>query len=222
LPLLKLGVVGILGPSDLRRDLLRALLVQVATHHPWDAIKIVVFGNMSDTDSLRWVRDLPQTWDDNGEPQFVVTDEAAIKRRLEWVSAQLEDKLRKYPMGARLMKPSFLLVFADPDLARGVEGDRSSVLLDLVFTQGTALGANALFLAERRNQLPSRCDDWVVLSGSQGRLLNVHSPDQSYVFTPDTLDAASVERFARAMTSLRQPLPVQEPAGSGVEAVATP
>lgn len=205
LPLAQVGSAGLAGE---RRQLLRltnALLVQLATHHAPSEIKLVICYPQYEQEDWAWTRWLPHVWSDDRSRRYLAATPEDARQLLLHVAgilkqrelARQRDDTQKAPPS-----PLYVLLFADPSLFSGNEVASFAPLLKLL-EQGPALGAFALFLHERPEQVRKECGAVVDLAHTVMRL--VGPPPVAYNFVPDALDAATAERFARTMAPLRAP-----------------
>jgi len=202
LPLAEVGVAGIAGPRPAVRDLARALLVQMTTHHAPTEVRLIAFLPSQELAEWAWVRWLPHIWDDERQRRFIATTPDEARAILTALRPFLERRVAGRTSDAPAIHPvTYVFLFADPLLATTADPEIRPVL-HLLLTQGATIGACSLFLADRPEGLPGACGAVVTLSGNQG-VLSRSGTAETLAFTPDRADAAWADAFARALAPVR-------------------
>jgi S-DNA-T family DNA segregation ATPase FtsK/SpoIIIE len=65
LSLAQAGVVGLAGPRSAVLTAMRGLVLQLATHHSPDEVKLVALYPAAEADEWAWLRWLPHVWSDD-------------------------------------------------------------------------------------------------------------------------------------------------------------
>jgi len=206
-PIAELGIMGIAGEAQRLQRTIRALIMQLATHHSPDELKLVLSVPEKDQRAWDWVRELPHAWNLDGSRCYVASSPAEARRDLELIGEQLKQKYRDYPRDTRRVPPATLFLFADPDLVSQIAVQSRSSVLELILAQGTVLGAYALFAAPQQQDFPSWCDDWVELKTMTACLHRAGPGRSMTAFTPDGVDLSTAQRFGRSVASLRYASP---------------
>ncbi|MDX9955687.1 MAG: hypothetical protein RBT75_16420, partial [Anaerolineae bacterium] len=187
LPLLQVGSVSFAGRRDVLHNIMRALLMQLATHHAPTEVKVVLIFPENDIDAWAWLRWLPHVWDDDRNHRFMASTPDAARQLLSGLYDLLKQRelQRADDKGGSqvIFSPSFVFIFADRALFSGPEAANLGPLLRLL-ANGTKIGAHALYLHERLEQARKECGAVVDLIGNNGRLRLVGPPSIEYIFTP--------------------------------------
>ncbi len=204
LPLAQIGAAGIAGPRPLVRDLTRALLVQMTAHHAPSEVRLVALLPQQELDEWVWVRWLPHIWDEERKRRFIAAAPDEARALLSDLHALLQRRaLGRAPDETTVYPQTYLFLFADPALFTTADTAGLGPALRLLLTQGAAVGAYSLFLADRPESLPSACGAVVDLSGGGGLLRLTGAAAGEIPFTPDRVDAAWADAFARALAPIR-------------------
>ncbi len=206
LPLAQIGTAGISGPRPLVLDHVRSLLVQLATHHAPNELKLIAFLPQGELSEWSWIRWLPHVWDDERKQRYIITtpDEAqkvvpeiyALLKRRSLERSQDDEIKATYPR-------AYVFLFADPTLSSSVV-TAAGPMMHLLLTQGPAIDAYSLFLAERPELLPGASGAVVdIRSGKGSRLRLVGPPTQEIPMIPDRVSLAQADRFARTLAPVR-------------------
>jgi S-DNA-T family DNA segregation ATPase FtsK/SpoIIIE len=204
LPLAQVGAAGLYGSTTAVRETTRALLVQLATHHAPNEVKLIALLPSKEVDEWAWIRWLPHVWDDERKRRFIAASPDEARTLLAEFTASLQkrslsrsadESLPEYPQ-------NFVFLFADPNLFRGQDTSVVGPFLHLLLTQGIAIGAYGLFLADRPEALPAGCRA-LVECGASGRLRLIGPPTQDFPFNPDRVSSAQADLFARTLAPIR-------------------
>jgi len=201
LPLLEAGVAGLTGPRQAVLNAARVLAVQVATHHSPAEVKIVAVYPAGEADDWDWLRWLPHVWTDDRNHRFLAQEKDAAHDLL----ISLNDLLNRRRLQAQTRKgtdagaplPYLVFFLADPRL---VEGEP---ILSLLLSQGAALSAFSIFLADRLDSLPKGCQAMAKVGPGQPALLQQMSLPPSLPYEPDRVSRDLADRFSRTMTPIR-------------------
>jgi S-DNA-T family DNA segregation ATPase FtsK/SpoIIIE len=200
LPLLQAGVAGVAGPRGEALSAARGLLMQLATHHSPDEVKIVALFPADEAARWDWLRWLPHVWTDDRNHRLLACDKDAAHRLL----SSLLDLLNRRRVqrdaakdtAAAVPLPCFVFLFADPRLIE------NEPIVPLLLGYNGALGVYPLFIADRVETLPKGCQAVVEVGGNQGRLIQTAPTTVQTTFTSDAAPLELADRQARAMAPI--------------------
>jgi S-DNA-T family DNA segregation ATPase FtsK/SpoIIIE len=206
LPLAQVGSAGLAGPRESLRDVTRALLLHLATHHAPSEIKLVLTFPELEQAEWEWARWLPHTWNEDRSRRFLASAPEAARRMLVDLAGIVKQRqLQRHGQQDSAQQPPapiYVFVFADPALLSGTEAANLNPLLRTLLNEGPALGAHSLFLVDRVEAVRKECG--AVIDVTKGGFLRlIGPPSVELAFAPDAVDAVSAERFARTMAPLR-------------------
>ncbi|MCS7039874.1 MAG: type VII secretion protein EssC, partial [Caldilineales bacterium] len=201
LPLGEVIVAGLAGDREEVLNLVRSLVVQLATHHSPDEVKIVAIFPAHEANRWDWMRWLPHVWTDDRSFRFLACERDAAHRLLMGLFDQLGRRQAQFTAtreGTALRPiPQFVFLFAD---SRLVENEP---ILPLLLAGNSVLGACAIFLADRSEHLPKECQAVVEMTGSEGRLLQTAPKAGRFVFKADETPLDLADRLARRLAPIR-------------------
>jgi S-DNA-T family DNA segregation ATPase FtsK/SpoIIIE len=209
--------VGIWGPRERVIDAVRAMLIQLATHHAPDELKLVGVLPTADVREWAWLRWLPHTWSDDRRERFIASTpepaarlskrlEEILGRRREAAGSPFAGSGRQSGVGANLRVPAFAFVVLDPELA-----DSMPVIAEFSARPEPCVGASFLFVAEDRTRLPRQCGAILEVTEAdpRARLID-RSGAVQVVDVLDGMPLEDCERLAIALAPL-QPRRVAAP-----------
>lgn len=201
LPLAQATVAGLAGSREDVLNLVRAAVIQLATHHSPDEVKIVAIFPAHETNRWDWLRWLPHVWTDDRARRLLACEKDAAHALLnacfDLLNRRRTQSATAHDTTGGLSLPYYVFLFADARLTE------NEPLLPLLLTGDKTLGACAVFIADRVEGLPKACRAVVETVGSEGRLLQTAPAATQVVFRPDEVSPDLADRFARAMAPIR-------------------
>ena len=200
LALREAGAVGLAGPRFSVVNATRALLMQIATHHSPDEVKIVALFPADEMREWDWLRWLPHTWTEDHTRRLIACEKSSANKILDALDALL--KRRKHTAAAISTNaapalPAFVFLMAD---ARLYENEP---ILATLLNDHKLIGASAIFLADRSDRLPRQCQVTVELEVGHARVIQTALGKPDARFAPDDAPVELADRLARAMTPIR-------------------
>ncbi len=92
LPLAKARSAGIFGDRTKVLSSVRSMLIQLATHHAPNEVKVVVISSEIEVNCWKWARWLPHLWDDDHKMLFFITDKASRHQILASLEGMLQQR----------------------------------------------------------------------------------------------------------------------------------
>ena len=182
------AAVGLTGPAA--ADGARAWLIQIAAHHAPTDVQIAAFFPEAEHAAWAWLRWLPHAaWQERR-----ALAEGPDRSRLLALAGQLVEMLSRRLHQGQSPLPHWIIVLADPRLIE------DSPLFHLVLTQGAAIGATFIILADR---LPAGCTLMVEQPDSEHAQLITTASSRRDNYVPDRLSLDEAEAFARVMAPIQ-------------------
>ncbi len=199
-PLLHGGTVGITGERGFALHTARALLVQLAVHHSYDEVKVVVIYNDHEERKWNWVQDLPHCSDNN---QQVFT--ARSKEEARELLSAFYDMIKKRELAqssnpetsGRTNIPHYVFVLADREMVE------NEPIMRYLMNNNQPLGISSIFLFDQIDCLPSSCNYIISFNGKKGELLNRQDNMKTISFNPDTIPVNQAGKIAEKIAPLR-------------------
>ena len=191
---------GIIGDRDKCVALGRELVVEASALHSYDDLRIVVICRPEERADWEFVRWLPHVYDDARQLRYIVDSPAQAGK----VLGQLDDILNqrileneKSEYGAPpAHRPFYLFVCASLAPAAG------SPILRKISACDPTIGAGAIFLLDRMDNLPKECY-YVAELGHKNVFYEKDRASARQTFTLDTVPEESYEQYARKLAPVR-------------------
>lgn len=210
LSLRRYGIAGIAGPQEMVLDAIRALVIQLATHHSPDEVKIVALYPAEEDQEWNWLRWLPHTWSDDRKQRFLANERDAAGDLLASLEEYLDQRINllrdRSASPPPTFSPQFVFLLADEDLTA------NELLIQKLQTEGPKVGAFPIFVRDWTKLLPKSCEVAIRLRRDQSFVRSFSPSTQDVLIAPDLVNRHQAEQFAKAMAPIR----LQRPAAKEI------
>lgn len=206
LPLARAMVTGLCGDRAAVLNTVRTLLVQVATHHSPEDVRIVVLFPEHEAPQWTWTRWLPHVWSEDRDRRYLACTKSQAHDLIAYLGQRLEARRASAdPAMAGLLldrpRPAYLFVLADPALLQ--DEPIAATLLKPAASQCIY----SVFVVDRSGHLPPQCKAWaeVKSDGLQGTVTDQSDPAgaRPLAYEPDAVTLEMADRFARTLAPVR-------------------
>lgn len=206
LPLKQAGIAGLCGDRQQSLNALRALIVQIATHHSPADVKIVALYPQREASEWNWLRWLPHVWSEDHERRYLASTKqqahdllADLGHRLEQRKAMLERQASGLVL--QTPRPTYVFLLADPSLLEG------EPIVGMLFKEAANLYAYTVCLVDHSSHLPPQCKAWAEMraNGTGGTVVNQAASDGAtrLDYESDLVSSAAADRFSRTLAPVR-------------------
>ncbi len=189
-------LIGVIGERQSAVWLVKNMILQAATHHPYEELKIVTIYSHREAAQWDWVRWLPHSFDEMRENRFV----SSTRNSAETLLKDLEGVLKQRSMESKediLFSPYYFFVFTEMEMVQG------HPVMKYLLNNERNIGAGAVFLYDDMSHLPKECNIILEVEAGQGVLFHKHNVNFKRKFQLDFLGEKLYEEFARTMAPLR-------------------
>jgi len=193
--------IGIVGDRAAALQVAKGLLVQAATHHSYDSLKLVTLFTEKEEAEWKWMRWLPHSWDDGRARRYMAVtraDKAALLKELEEILKQRERDLKEEGRYIRSMAlPYLLFVITDRAIME------NETIMRYILQNNPDMGVGAIMLFDELGNLPSDCKMIVETRNGTTSIYNRASAGNPERLRPDSVTSAELDAFARALAPVR-------------------
>lgn len=195
--------VGIIGERSTVVSATKNLIVQAATHHSYDELKIVVLCRENEFAEWEFTKWLPHCFDETKTKRFIADKECDTERLLRELEDAVEERykgvveLRDSRDRITPQQPYYLFVFADYETAK------NHSILKSISKNNPNAGIGALFLFDDIYCLPKECGMIVEVANGKGTAYPRERANEVVSFTVDSVNRDEYDAFARAMAPIR-------------------
>lgn len=201
--LLRYPSLGILGDRTQACAAARTLLVQAATHHGYDEVKVVALFPQEELEQWKWLRWLPHTYNETRSQRYLACTKYDAGQMLAPIEEELKRRLSA--AGARGWEktaaptPHYIFLVADPSLQAGQPA------ADYLLRNDPSLGVSCILLGGGLSQLPNGIMQILEVRGQNSSLYLREDAGHRKSFQMDHISAADCDAFARSLAPVRLP-----------------
>ena len=185
-------VVGVIGDV---KEVFRVLVANLATLYAPDEVKLVLVYGEADSQTTKWVTELPHVWSNDRKRRYVATnkDEAGV------LFADLEEQISAEEAGAGKDEPRtpfYIVMVLDETLVEDVPFRRHLV------NAGNKIGVSTVFFGRQFHNIPKECN--VIIQKDVevcGVYVKYENDNRFITYTPDSV---TDEDLHRIMVSLNR------------------
>lgn len=200
--MVKNPVAGIVGSRKDGIQLAKNIIVQAATHHGYDELKIVTIFSKKELLEWEWVKWLPHSFDENRSKRYIANDVFGVSK----LSKQLGEILLTRLNGRRaedeykntgLKIPFYLFVIADKTLIEDQQ------IMNLLTRNVENQGIGTLFLYDSISLLPRDCAMIIEVGNQNGNIYYKENVSKKRAFRLDIVTKNLYDSFARCLAPVR-------------------
>lgn len=201
--ILRNRTVGFVGQRDAAVAAAKNLLVQAATHHSYDELKIVLVCDNAQLREWEFIKWLPHSFDQTRTYRTIANDAETANTLLAGMEELVEQRCRDAAEFEREndriapQAPYYLFVFTDYDMVKG-----HSILKKICKSSPNA-AVGALLLFDNIYNLPQECGMIVEVQGDSGKAYPRERANDVVYFDVERINLLDYDTFARAMAPIR-------------------
>lgn len=191
--------IGVVGRRARIIQIARNIIVELATAHFYEEVKIVALLPQNELSDWEWLRWLPHCCDKQSGKRYVYTNAEDTEALLDEISEILgkrstDQKEYSYVTSAQ-PTPHYVFVAATPMIL-----EKHSIRKHLF--SNDELGCSSLFLYDKLGRLPKDCNVIIDVTQKTGEMYSSANSESRVSFTMDEFSVDSADAFARAMAPL--------------------
>ena len=191
--------VGIIGNRSEEIQLVRNMIIELATAHSYDEVKIVVLISEKEISEWSWIRWLPHCSDNDRIERYLFTSLDDAKDTLDNIAAILSkramERKNAYSDVNEGMNPHYVFVVTSYGFVE--KHPIKKYLLD-----DLDIGCSSLFVYDKMPALPKECNNIIEIAQGKGDLFSKQSSTQKVKFTPDSFSLKEADNYARLLAPL--------------------
>lgn len=200
-PLYNACTLGIVGVRKKIIGISGSIILQIASRHSYDEVKIVTVFPPEEYEQWSWIRWLPHVWDENRKTRYIscgteVTHEMLavfndlLKKRENTLQQSKDDNKDRF-------SPHYVFIFADRAMTE------NEAVMKLLTENNKLLGVSTIFAYERMEYLPKNCRYILEIGDTTGSFYEKKKYSRKLTFVPDVMSNDEAEAFARTIAPIR-------------------
>ena len=192
---------GIIGDRSTCVSIGKNLIVQAATHHSYNDLRIIVLCDEDERDDWSFCRWLPHLFDDTRSIRYFADNQKQASKLLSYfddVLAQrnLENRSQDHYIDTT-HSPYYLFICASASLIG------NHPIMKHLTSNNREIGAGAIFLFDSLSNLPKECNYIIDLTGRIHEVYEKDTASARQSFVKDTASMEQYDLFARTLAPLR-------------------
>lgn len=190
-------LIGIQLKRSARLRLVQTMLMQIAIHHSYEDVKIIILAAHEDMQQLEFASYLPHCWSDQMDFRFIAENKADAGRISEYLTARIDPYFSSQNNLQTILRenPFYVVFCLDKGLFDSVEPFKR-----VEHTES----CKGISIIAAYDGFPLECTKLLRAADGDCILEDLQDPtvpDQKYI--PDSLDYAKLRRSARQLSHLR-------------------
>jgi S-DNA-T family DNA segregation ATPase FtsK/SpoIIIE len=194
------AAIGLAGTRGSVLNLTRDMVIQLATHHSPEEVKIIAIYPPEESHLWEWMRWLPHVWSENRTQRYLACEKMPAHQLLSAVYDVLNRRQLQAPDGSAddsSFLPHFVILLSDPELVE------NEPVVHMLLSATRSLGATPVFMGDDLESLPKGCKVVAGLERGAERLIYSARQTEPLPFRSEPIDVSTAERFARMMAPIK-------------------
>lgn len=198
LPLLKFGNCGMIGFRDRVLDAAKAMMLQLATGHSYDEVKLVVLYSEREKRNWQWAKWLPHVWDNGKNIRFMADNKEDAHELLNnlYDLIKARELQSKEEENKTMSLPYFVFFITDKKMVE------NEAIMKYLGHNNQKLGISTVYLFDELENLPKDCKA-IIKYEDESKLILSEDKVHEYNFNSDFADYKASEQFARDMSPIK-------------------
>jgi len=192
-------LIGVSGNRVDEEQLMRSILVELATAHSYDEVKVVILASEEDMGIWSWARWLPHCANNDRSERYIFASVEDAESVLDNINETLSRRSSTSDDYNRTQvndqKPHFVFIALQRQVI-----ERHPIRKHLFSTIDN--GCSCLFVYDNIARLPKECNEIIEVQNGVGEIYNRHNTASRTKFTLDRISVEGADSFARALASL--------------------
>ncbi len=163
--LYKNKITALMGDANKCNGMLQNIILQLLTFYSYEDIKIVVITNPLNQDKWEYVRYLNHSFSNDKQIRFFSSDAEGAKRICDYLNTELTSRIQLAQDGAKFFKPYYVIFTDNYSQIKRHNFTKTMTEYD------ENLGFSLVIQESRMSKLPSKCNNFITLSGSSADIL---------------------------------------------------
>ena len=182
----------LIGDDYYKKSMLKSILLQLATYHAYNDLKLVFMVNDNTNDIWEDVKILPHTWSNNKDIRFFASNYDEMSK-LSFYLEQVymnrkysdnDEKRVETDINYKNVQPYYLIIVDNIKKVKNIE------IIDKVLKENRNLGFGLIILNNGISDLPNECSDFLTAAGSSSGIIknDLNTNNQQTFAMDDTSD----------------------------------
>lgn len=200
--MLKFSCGGVVGNRKEGIHLIRNMIMQAATHHCYDELKIITIFPKNEMQDWDWIKWLPHSFNDNRSERYMSCDTYGATTIFKQFDEILTQRFREIKedddyRNNDFKLPFYLFIIADRTLIEG------QTIMKFLTGNNRKMGIGTLFLYDDISLLSRDCAVIMDVKNAESIIYNKENASDKKNFTIDKVRDCEFNAFSRALAPVR-------------------
>lgn len=199
-PITRWSTCGVVGNRNDGLHLVNNMITQIATHHCYTEVKLVVIYNEKTTNEFNWLSSLPHLHDDEKTICYVAKNKESASELFNAIEPSLKERVRdaeKEAAGKHTLKiPYYLFVISEPSYMEG------ETITRYIYRYNKQIGVGAILLYDTLDLLPKECNFIIEANSRQGKIYPTSDASAKQEFTFDASNNSDFVNFGKSLSNV--------------------
>ncbi|MGM9881847.1 MAG: type VII secretion protein EssC [Bacilli bacterium] len=163
-------VTAIMGSKNKTYNFIKNIILQLATFHSFEDLKIVVFTNNENESNWNFIKNFPHNFDNNKKIRFYATDSEESKEIANYLDLQfknrcLDENMHIIERNYMQCRPYYVIITDNYSKIRTLP------ILKSITEVENNYGFSLVLIENRLSKLPSKCDNFISIGDSSSSVL---------------------------------------------------
>lgn len=188
---------AIMGNEEKTKFFINNIILQFITFYSYDDLKIVLFTNNQNKHNFDYMRYLNHCFSNDKSFRFISTDQDSAKRLAEYLTLELNNRIKILSENPTILRPYFLVIVDDYDMVRRLD------LINLLTEVDQNLGFSLVILESHLNKLPSKCNNFILIGEkSSGIMTNSYDMQTTKTFYDEIKPDINMDEVTRTLSNI--------------------
>ncbi|WP_251548764.1 type VII secretion protein EssC [Neobacillus muris] len=150
-------VTGIIGKRENVAAFVKGIILQLASLHSYDELKLVFMYDQDEQDSWKFAKWLPHTWDDEQNVRFIASSASEVKELSAFIEKEIAARAELADSEADAITQHYVVFSMSKELAGKAE------MMNLLLKEKKRIGFSLVALYNDLEMLPKECSNVVEL-----------------------------------------------------------
>lgn len=192
---LERNITAVMGNMNDSYEFVNNLILQLITFYSYEDVKIVLFTNKDNEKKWEYVKYLPHCFDNEKNWRFFSTCGDDISNVLEFLVSEFSHRVSCAQQGINASHPHYFIVIDSYEQVKKLES------MKYLTESSAGFGFSFIIIESRLSNLPSKCNNFIMLNGSDSVILK--STYQSQIrFKSDITAGIDMMSIAKTLSNI--------------------
>jgi len=191
-------VTAIMGELHKSNDFVNNIILQLLTFYSYEDLKIVVFTNEEKKNNWNYIKYLNHNFTNDKSLRFFSTNSETIPEVSEYLNVEISNRINQLSNNKNQNhKPYYLIIIDDYE-----EVKKQEFIKNITETEEN-LGFSLLIIENRLSKLPSKCNNFISLTGTKaGILKNSYEKQEQISFNDEVIYNIDMMRISEVLSNI--------------------